>query len=503
MRPSLVLAIDQGTTNSKALLVTADGQVVAQAAHALAPIVTPRPGWFEQDAEDLWQATLAAVSACLALLPAAGRNAVAGLAITNQRESVVAWRRSSGQPVSSVLGWQDARTADFCQRLAQTGAGESVPAKTGLPLDPMFSGPKLRWLFDELTGPLDDICLGTIDAYLIARLSGRCATEAGNASRSLLFDLHSLDWDDELLDLFGLPRTVLPPVLASDADYGTTTVAGLLPDAVPILAVLGDSHAALYGHCLTQPGAGKVTYGTGSSVMVPLGDAMDGLGDFPAAVSTTLAWRTAQPGYAREGNIIATGAALDALAGWLRLGDVGALLALASDELGMTPAQCPGLSYVPAFAGLGAPYWDRQALGLLAGLGRTTSAAEVAWAGLDAVAQQVCDVIDAIHAAGDRLDAIWADGGLTTSPALMQLQADLVGLPVQVSAVAQASALGVARLAWQRIDPTGALPMQPARVYRPERSADWRAIERARWQDAVARARGQAVAEPAKGWQEG
>ncbi|MCL2316220.1 MAG: FGGY family carbohydrate kinase [Actinomycetia bacterium] len=480
-----VLAVDQGTTNSKALLVDASGRVVAQGAHPLAPIRTPHPGWFEQDPEDLFGATLQAVAAAL---DAAGPDVeVVGVALTNQRESVVAWHAGTGEPASAVLGWQDARTAEYCGTLAE--AGTLVHERTGLRLDPMFSAPKLRWLLDHTAVSRDrGLRAGTIDAYLIARLTGEDATEAGNASRTLLFDLHHLGWDDELLALFGVTEDVLPPVRASDAGFGTTHRHGPLAAGWPVLAVLGDSHAALFAHGISQ-GAGKVTYGTGSSVMVPL----DGPGQLPDGVSTTLAWLRDDPTYAREGNILATGAALEALAGLLRLDDVGALLELAGSASGEA-----AVSYVPAFSGLGAPHWDRDATGVLVGLGRGTTAGQVARAGLDAVAQQVCDVLDAVP---EPLTRLHADGGLSRHGPLMQLQADLAGLPVSASPVGEASALGAARLAWQALGADDAAwgGAGDVRTYEPRRDEAWRKAERDRWRDALARSRGLALGAGSKG----
>jgi glycerol kinase len=515
MRTPLVLAIDQGTTNSKALLVDAAARVVAQGTQPLAPISTPRPGWFEQDPQDLWQATLAAVAQCLAGGQASD---VVAVALTNQRESVVAWQRQTGQPVSPVLGWQDARTDQLCRGLAH--AAPLVHSRTGLTLDPMFSAPKLRWLLDTLDPGRNDICLGTIDAYLIARLTGQCLTEAGNASRTLLLNLATLDWDDELLTVFGIPRSMLPAVQASDHRFGTTRAVGPIPAGWPVVAVLADSHAALFGHGLARPGLGKVTYGTGSSVMAPL----PGLANRPRAVSTTLAWLTDSPCYAREGNIIATGAALEALAGMLGLADVAGLLDLADT------VDDPDIQYVPAFSGLGAPHWDRAATGLLVGLGRDTSPAQLARAGVEAVAHQVCDVLDAFAQAGDPLAGIVADGGLSVRPSAMQAQADLAGIPVRVAGLAEASALGVAKLAWQTLgaappradwqgsgeaigtgQPDGAAggasagtgqpawgqarPTPSDRVFTPRRPAAWRAERRDRWRQAVQRSRGVAVTE--------
>ena len=498
----IVLAIDQGTTNSKALAVDAAGRVVARAARALAPIRTPEPGWFEQDPEDLWQATLAAVGQCLDGAGESDEVEIAGIALANQRESVVAWRASTGEPLGPALGWQDARTSQRCDALEsrQPGAASLIHARTGLRLDPMFSAPKMAWLLESLGGPpaagAGDVRIGTIDAYLIARLTGECATEAGNASRTLLFDLRTLAWDDDLLALFGLPAAVLPPVRASNAGFGTTRAGlGALPAGLGVTAVLGDSHAALYGHGLTAPGAGKVTYGTGSSVMAPvlaLGATL------PEPVSTTLVWLGETPFYAREGNVIATGAAVDAMAHLLRFESVGTMLALvevAPASSGGTVGATTGLSIVPAFSGLGAPYWDRAAQPVIVGWGRDTSAADLAAAALDAVAQQVCDVVDAMRDAGDALDALHADGGASVNPALMQLQADLAGLPVLVAGVTEASALGVARLAWETLDGGTPAPWDDGghtRIYEPRRDAAWRAAQRARWHAAVAVSRGRA-----------
>ena len=481
MRTTGMLVIDQGTTNSKALLVSADGHLLARVSQALAPIATPQPGWFEQDGENLWQATMMAAANCLAK---AADVSLAGLAITNQRESVIAWRRSTGQPLSPVLGWQDARTASLCDDLQ--GSAELIHQTSGLRLDPMFSAPKIAWLLGQLDS-LDDVCIGTIDAYLVARLTGLALTEAGNASRTLLFDLRQLAWSAPLLDVFGLPISVLPQVMASNAGFGTVRHGSPIASGVPVVAIMGDSHSALYRYSLTSPGAAKVTYGTGSSVMTSVTD----LKDMPQAISTTLAWLNASgqtpatPSYAHEGNIIATGAALDAIAGLLRV-DLATLTSMAKTAQGQ-----PSLTYVPAFSGLAAPYWDRSAVGALIGLSRNSTPAQMAQAGFDAVAQQVCDVIDAMADAGDSVNAVFADGGGSVNPDLMQLQADLLGVPVAVTGIAEASAMGVAQLAWQTVEPTTDLFEAPTpSTYHPQRDDVWRQAARDRWANAVARCRG-------------
>ncbi|MDR2374362.1 MAG: hypothetical protein LBD77_09800 [Bifidobacteriaceae bacterium] len=472
-----VLAIDQGTTNTKALLVAADGKVLGSAA-APVKLRNPRPGWFEQDPEDLWASVLRAVAACLA---AGGHPKTAAVAISNQRESVLAWERRGGQPRSPVLGWQDARTADFCRQIADQAA--VIRRRTGLALSPMFSAPKLRWLADHAFLDQADLQAGTVDAYLLARITGRGATEPGNASRTLLVDLARADWSEELLGVFGLPARILPGIRPSDAEFGRVLDGLPIPAGTPVRAVLGDSHAALYAHGIGDPGQVKATYGTGSSVMAPLAAPPAELG----RVAATIAWQAAdQVVYALEGNILATGAALDTMARILGLRDVAALTALAAQ------AEPSRLSVVPAFAGLGAPHWRPDAIGLVCGLARDTTPAQVAHAAMDCVAQQICDVLDGIGQtgqtgqAGHRVTALAADGGPSANPVLMQLQADLAGVPVAVAGRAELSALGVAKLAWRALGEPADWDLN-RRVHEPGRTPEWRAEQRARWADALGR----------------
>ena len=521
-RPSdggLVLAIDQGTTNTKALLVRPDGDVVAAGSRPVG-IVFPRPGHVEQDAAEIWTSTSAAVDECLSQVPGV---VPAGVAISNQRESVVAWRRTTGAPLGPLLGWQDARTAAVCDGLGQ-GAAAEVRRRTGLSLDAMYSAPKMRWLLDAaVAGGADpaDVCLGTVDAWLVWNLTGTFATEAGNASRTLLLDLHDLAWHPDLLALFGVPASALPPVRASDAGFGTTLGSGLLPAGVPVVAVLADSHAALYQHGCTTPGTGKATYGTGSSVMTPCA----GPDAAPDGITTTLAWLTADgPTYAREGNIVASGSALDWMAATLGGGvsgsggrSGGALLT----ELAAGVPDAGGVHFVPAFSGLGAPYWDRAATGVLTGVTGGTTRAHLARAALEAVAHQVADVVEAVESdGGARIDVLHADGGATASALLMQTQADLLGRAVVVADVSEASALGAALLAGRTlglapgsrvdtVDPvdtvntaTRATPVAPGspgaasedgaptRGVEPTLPDAERAARRAAWATAVRRSRG-------------
>jgi glycerol kinase len=463
----VILAIDQGTSSTKAVLVDEHGAIVARGA---APVGCqfPRPGWVEQDAEEIWQSVLSAAAQCLT------GETPSAIAISNQRESALVWTRD-GVPAGPMIGWQDSRTRAECERLA---ADEPfVRARTGLTIDPMFSATKLRWLLDR--APAGDLCAGTVDAWLIYRLTGGevFACEAGNASRTLLMNLAEPAWDPELLERFDIPANVLPDLRASDAGFGATVAQGPLPAGIPIAAVMADSHAALYGHGAFAPGAGKATYGTGTSVMAVAGEPAD-----------TLAWLTDRPTWAFEGNIIASGAALDWMGEILGVGGGKGLEALAR-----AAATAEGVHLVPAFAGLGAPHWDRGATGLIAGLTRGTRREHLARAALEAVAHQVCDVVEALEHRAVResrrapegpesLEVLYADGGATASGLLMQLQADLLGRPVRAGSVAEMSALGAAQMA-------GAPRALAHEEFRPAIDEDERSRRRAAWREAVARSR--------------
>ena len=478
MTTPYVLALDEGTTNAKALAVADDGTVLA-AGSAPVPVSYPQPGWVEQDAEAIWRAQSAAIAACLDGVGGAPEG------ITNQRESVVCWDARSGRAVGPVLGWQDSRTAEFCDWLRSPERELSVAAATGLSLDPMFSAPKMRYLLDRVGAAMPDDArharIGTIDAWLVARLSGQDSyvIEAGNASRTLLMDLATLQWSEEMCALFGVPAARLPRIVASNADFGATAGLDALPDGVPIVGVLGDSHAALFGHGCRTASEGKATYGTGSSVMVPSGADRS----VRPGVSTTLAWLTDRPMYGHEGNIVASGTAMDWTARLL-----GVTPGRALDELAAAVPDSAGTSLVPAFTGLGAPWWDRRAVGLVAGLTAATERGHLARAALESVAHQIADVVEALGA-GD-LTVLHADGGATASRLLMQTQADLLGRDVVVSANAEVSALGAAlmgftRLGWDLPAPEGGA----GRRYRPALDEPARAAARSRWGRALARSR--------------
>ena len=480
MTTPYVLALDEGTTNAKALAVADDGTVLA-AGSAPVPVSYPQPGWVEQDAEAIWRAQSAAIAACLDGVGGAPE----GITISNQRESVVCWDARSGRALGPVLGWQDSRTAEFCDWLRSPERELSVAATTGLSLDPMFSAPKMRYLLDRVGAAMPDDArharIGTIDAWLVARLSGQDSyvIEAGNASRTLLMDLATLQWSEQMCALFGVPAARLPRIVASNADFGATAGLDALPDGVPIVGVLGDSHAALFGHGCRTASEGKATYGTGSSVMVPSGADRS----VRPGVSTTLAWLTEEPMYGHEGNIVASGTAMDWTARLLGVAPGRAL-----DELAAAVPDSAGISLVPAFTGLGAPWWDRRAVGLVAGLTAATERGHLARAALESVAHQIADVVEALGA-GD-LTVLHADGGATASRLLMQTQADLLGRDVVVSANAEVSALGAAlmgftRLGWDLPAPEGGA----GRRYRPALDEPARAAARSRWGRALARSR--------------
>lgn len=455
---SAVLAIDQGTTNTKAVLVDETGAVLARRTVPVG-LSTPRAGWVEQDANDLWASVVSAIPLTSA--------DVVGIALSTQRESVVAWDRSTGAAVGPAIGWQDVRTSSWCSALP-AGVDELVRRRTGLRVDAMFSAPKLRWLLTH--SPANQV--GTIDSWLVDRLTGgrEHLIEAGNASRTLLYDIRELGWSAELLEAFDIPLSVLPEVRSSNAGFGVTSGVPGLRDGIPIVAVLADSHAAMYGQGCVHAGLVKATYGTGSSVMTPV--------ESFAADGCTLAWLTERPTYALEGNIVSSGAALAWTASLLGLGDVGALVELAS-----TVSSAEGVTLVPAFAGLGAPHWDREARAALAGMGSSTTRAHIARAAVEAVAHQICDITETLPV----LQRLRADGGGTVSTLLMQTQADLLGHPVEVADVPELSALGAAELAWTTLgQPTAWAERRTYRTFEPAIDRAARDDRRAEWAAAVA-----------------
>ena len=476
----LILAIDQGTTNSKAALIGADGQLVRRDS-APVGISSPRPGWVEQDAERIWSSVLEAVGACLR---GADDAKIIGVALSTQRESVVGWRASTGAALGPVIGWQDRRTTAWCSETFTDDDRQLVHDRSGLRVDPMFSAPKMRWILDRLPNgvPIDDVRLGTVDSWLIWRLTGGTEhlCEAGNASRTLLYDIAELQWSKELLEVFGVPATALPTAVASDRGFGRTMGVPVLSDGTPIAAVLADSHAALFGHGCTELGQAKATYGTGSSVMAPVAERSAS----EERVPTTLAWIIEEmPTYALEGNILSSGATLAWTADLLTEGSVADLIALAE-----TAPDSGGVALVPAFSGLGAPHWDRDAHALISGMSPATTRAHIARAAVDSVSHQICDIVDVIEERSGPLHLFRADGGATASALVVQTQADLLGREVQVSEVAEVSALGAAKLAWGALGQGAAWATQGnGRIYQPILDSMERRRRRDDWAGEISR----------------
>lgn len=431
-----ILAIDQGTTNSKAVLVSLKGEVLARGSSPVG-ISYPKPGWVEQDPARLWASVCEAIAACLKSAPGV---AVEAIAISNQRESVTVWDAETGEPLGPVLSWQCRRTAPDCERLTREGHLERVQHITGLPLDPMFPGAKFRWLLDRVPQGRR-VRTGTIDSWLIHCMTGgrEHACDASNAARSQLFDLNAQVWSTELYGIFGVDPDVLPEVRDSAADFGTTSGVPGIADGTPIRAAIGDSHAALFGHGAFQPGDGKVTFGTGSSIMTTLAEYIPPRN----GITTTVAWRIGgRPTFAFEGNILVSAASLPWMTGILGLADVAALIDLAATA----EPGAPG--FVPAFVGLGAPYWDSNARALFSQINFNTSRAQMARAVTDSIAFQVHDVVSAMKAqSGGVIGALYVDGGPSQNRFLMQCVADTLRHTVIQCEAPEASALGAAYLA--------------------------------------------------------
>ena len=447
----MILAIDQGTTGTTCLVLDDDLRVTGRGYREL-PQHFPRPGWVEHDPDEIWATVTGAAR------DASGDPTV--VAITNQRETTLLWDRATGKAVAPAIVWQDRRTADRCRELD----AELIRRKTGLVPDPYFSATKLEWLLRE-HGSSDGLAFGTVDSFLVWRLTGgeQHVIDVTNASRTLLVDLQTLDWDDELLALFGIPRELLPRVVGSADSIGQGELNGR---TVEIRGIAGDQQAALYGQGCHAPGEGKATYGTGSFVLVHTG------GDASAPPDGLLKTAAAD-GYALEGAVLTSGAAIQ----WLRdgLGLVGS--AAETEALATSVDDTGGVHFVPALTGLGSPWWDADARGLVTGLTRGTTTAHVVRAALEAIAHQVADVVAALPEAPRVLRA---DGGATANAFLMQFQADLLQAPVEVAAERETTALGAAALAAGR--ETG---VAVGAVYEPRRSVDEVAALRAGWRLAL------------------
>jgi glycerol kinase len=487
-RPRYIAALDQGTTNTKALLLDEKGQVVYRASRPV-QISFPRPAWVEQDATEIWDTARAVLEECFS---ACGNGDIAAIGIANQRESVIAWRRETGVPEAKCISWQCRRGAEICGDLRAKNMDAAIFAKTGLRIDPLFSASKLAWLLandSELRRLAEHggVRAGTVDSWLIWNLTGGRvhATDLSNASRTQLFHLRDLQWDTELLSEFGIPLALLPSVQPSNAFFGETVGTGKIPAGIPILSAMGDSHAALFGHAAFHPGMLKATYGTGSSLMTPV--SAPALHD--DRVATTVAWglQDQPPQYALEGNISATGAAVQWAGEFLRLPNPVSDLS----RLALETPDSGGVFFVPALVGLGAPHWDENARASISGLSRSSTAPHLARAALESIAFQVRDVLEAIESVSNtRVPVLLADGGATGNAQLMRIQADIIGRPVVASASADLSAQGAGWMAglgcgfWRTLDELAAIP-QPVERYEPQMPESAREELYAQWKEAV------------------
>lgn len=485
----MILAVDQGTTNTKAILMRRDGSIGALASRPVG-ISFPRPAWVEQDPAALLESSLAVIRECISQAEGA---AIAAIGITNQRESAILWERSSGKALGPCIVWQCRRTAGFCDALRERGAASVIAERSGLAIDPLFSGSKIAWLLDQVDPDRararnGEFCAGTVDSWLLWNLTGGKihATDTSNASRTQLLNIRTGQWDPDLLRIFNIPLQCLPDVRPSSAMFGTTLAP--LPAGIPIASLIGDSHAALFGHAEFTPGGVKATYGTGSSLMTLTAE--------PVAsrhgISTAVAWRLGDTiSHALEGNVTNTGGTVQWLGEFLGLANPSESIAALASHVEDTA----GVYLVPAFAGLGAPYWDAGAKGLMVGMTRGTTSAHAARAAIESIAYQVGDVLNAMQAdAGRPMPRLLADGGACKNDSLMQFQADILGREVERNTSADLSACGAAWLAglavnyWESLDELKRLPRQ-TQVFRPAMAESKRDNLLAGWQDAVSRAR--------------
>ncbi len=487
-----VMAIDQGTTGTKVLLLDRSLRVHARASREFRQIF-PRPGWVEHDLEDIWASVLATVRGALRQARAKPSQVVA-IGITNQRETTALWDRRTGRQAHRAIVWQDRRTADQCLRLKGEGREALIRDKTGLVLDPYFSGTKIHWLLDHAglreRASAGRVAFGTIDTFLAWRLTGGAAhvTDVSNASRTLLMDLRSLAWDDDLLELFQVPRSILPEIRSSSEIYGTTRGLRILPDGIPVAGIAGDQQAALFGQTCFAPGEAKCTYGTGAFLL-------QNTGSDPVAsrrgLLTTVAWKIGgETTYALEGSSFVAGAAVQ----WLRDG-LGILRRSADvEKLARSVPTSGGVVFVPALTGLGAPHWRPSARGLVTGIDRGTTAAHLARATLEGIALQIHDLADEMQEeAGKPFPVFKVDGGACQNDLLMQLQADLLGVPVERPRMVETTALGAAFLAglaagfWKGREQIRR-SRKVEKVFRPRMAEAERAQRLERWRAAVDKA---------------
>jgi glycerol kinase len=441
-----ILALDQGTTSSRAVLIEKDGSIKMSAQKEFKQIF-PKPGWVEHDPNEIWSSQAAVIAEAMAKGSVAAKE-IAALGITNQRETTIVWDRKTGAPLCNAIVWQDRRTTDFCQELKNKGFAELFQKQTGLLLDPYFSGTKLRWILDNIPGARErakrnELAFGTVDTWLVWKLTNgeKHVTDVSNASRTLMFDIHKCAWDDELLSILNIPKEILPEVKSSSEVYGHTNVS-IFPSSIPISGIAGDQQAALFGQACFKSGMVKTTYGTGCFLLMNTGKS-------PVLsksnLLTTIAYKIGNElFYALEGSVFIGGAVVQ----WLR-DNLGIINTSADvEKLAASVPDSGGVYLVPAFTGLGAPYWDPYARGAIVGLTRGSTAAHIAQAALDSIAYQVTDVLKAMEAdSGIQIKELRVDGGAVRNNLLMQFQADIMETPVIRPKITELTALGAGYLA--------------------------------------------------------
>ncbi|MBO4283111.1 MAG: glycerol kinase GlpK [Clostridia bacterium] len=489
--PNYLMALDQGTTSSRCILFDEGGRIVASAAHEF-PQYFPREGWVEHDPMEIWSSQIGVASEALLKTGATWRS-VRAIGITNQRETTIVWDRKTGAPVYRAIVWQCRRTAPRCEELRAAGLAETIRKKTGLLPDPYFSATKLEWIFQNVPGTLErakrgELCFGTVDCWLLWKLTGGRvhATDVTNASRTMLFNIHTLSWDDELLDLFGIPRAILPTVLPSSGLFGYAAP-DVLGAGIPITGIAGDQQAALFGEGCHTPGSLKNTYGTGGFLLMNTGEKPV---EQDKGLVSTVAWQIGdRVNYALEGSVFVCGSAVQ----WLR-DQLGLIKnAAETEKLARKVEDTGGVYLVPAFTGLGAPYWDPTARGLLIGITRATNRNHIVRATLESMAYQTAEMISLMEkVTGKKIEELRVDGGASANRFLLECQADLSGIPVVRPSCIESTAFGAAALAgigvglYRSEDEVSALISEDTRI-EPQKDEAWREAKMQAWKRAVER----------------
>jgi glycerol kinase len=488
---SYILALDQGTTSSRAIIFDHDGSIRGDAQAEFEQFY-PKPGWVEHDPNEIWSSQIGVAVEALARVNLSPTD-IAAIGITNQRETTIIWDRQTGEPIHNAIVWQDRRTASICDRLKADGAEDVIRGKTGLVIDAYFSGTKIAWLLDNVDGAraaaeAGQLAFGTVDSWLVWKLTGRHMTDATNASRTLLYNIQTGEWDDELLGLLNVPRELLPEVRPSSEIYGETTLAGL--SGIPIGGIAGDQQAALFGQACYQAGMSKNTYGTGCFALMNTGTSA------PLSkenLVTTVAWQAdGKTEYALEGSVFIAGAVVQ----WLRDGLKIIRTAPEVEQLAASVPDNGGVYLVPAFTGLGAPHWDPYARGVITGLTRGATGGHIARAALEGIAYQVADILAIMRKdAGLEIPELRVDGGAAANNLLMQFQSDILGAPIVRPKVTESTAMGAAYLAglacgyWSGKEEIAA-HAEIERRFEPSMSRDEAESLQVRWRSALERSKG-------------